>query len=63
MDAEHGALNFRPVDRAHHGAYTCVAINDVGRYESEGQLDVVGASSNHTELFLTLSEIVPLLCE
>ena len=44
VDAEHGALNFRPVNNAHRGKYTCVAINDVGRDEMEGELTVIGES-------------------
>ena len=42
LDADGGALNFRPLSKEDRGQYTCVAISDVGEDRSEGKLTVIG---------------------
>ena len=42
VDADGGALNFRPLRRDDRGQYTCVAINDVGEDRAEVKLTVIG---------------------
>ena len=45
VDTQAGAIHFRPIHRDEDGLYKCVAINDVGEDEAEGQIDVIGECS------------------
>ncbi|KAI0223318.1 Fasciclin-2 [Lamellibrachia satsuma] len=67
LDADGGALNFRPLSRDDHGQYTCVAINVIGEDRAEGKLTVIGelevAQINYDGITVFVAFFLYWLCD
>ena len=67
LDADGGALNFRPLSKDDLGQYTCVAINDAGEDRSEGKLNVIGelevAQINYDGITVFVAFFLYQLCD